>query len=89
MEVYPEPRPVPENIPRPAYVPANFFSAPIWEHSDPREQPEAERIVLGSEGHAKARRAGRMAADVLREIGKLVRVSGEGLGWGDGTVLMT
>jgi hypothetical protein len=76
LEAYPEPLPVPESIARPAYVPANFFTAPIWEHSEPGEQPDPERIVLGSDGHVRAKKAGELAAKVLKEVGKMVKVSG-------------
>lgn len=76
MTAYPDIRPVPRHIPRPAYVPANFFDAGWGDHDEVPEIPvpsqEAGRLdQLGVEG---ARRAGRLAAEILGEAGKLVKV---------------
>lgn len=72
METYPDPRPVPESIPRPGYVPVNFFTAPIWEHDEPKGEPKAGRLTPSE--IEKVTRAGKLAAEVLREIGSLVKV---------------
>ncbi|BEI84756.1 hypothetical protein CcaverHIS002_0501570 [Cutaneotrichosporon cavernicola] len=72
MEVYPPPRPVPESIPRPAYVPANFFTAPIWEHLPGGEEVGNEGITLGSREEDGVRAAARMAGEVLRAVGQIV-----------------
>ncbi|WVQ80759.1 methionine aminopeptidase, type I [Cryptococcus sp. DSM 104549] len=72
---YPDVLPVPSQIPRPPYVPSNFFTASWGEHDTPETdmEEEGERITLGSEGEAKVRKAGWMAAKVLREAGRLVK----------------
>ncbi|GMK55942.1 hypothetical protein CspeluHIS016_0209980 [Cutaneotrichosporon spelunceum] len=70
MEVYPPPRHVPESIPRPAYVPANFFTAPIWEHVSGLEEVGDEGIR--KEDVAGVRAAARMAGEVLRAVGRVV-----------------
>lgn len=75
---YPDPLHVPEHISRPNYVPRNFFSAPIWEHEAVSSSPsasEGDRIKLGTQYEVDIRKAGKMASEVLNEIGKLVLVS--------------
>lgn len=78
MTSYPDIRPVPTSIPRPPYVPANFFDASWGEH-DPVEMDEsshlARGIQMGGVDEAKIKRVARMAAEVLTEIGRLVKVS--------------
>jgi methionyl aminopeptidase len=78
MTAYPEVLPVPRSIPHPPYVPANFFDAPWGEH-DIVEMDErsalARGVQLGGADEAKMRKVARMAADVLEEVGRLVRVS--------------
>jgi methionyl aminopeptidase len=76
LQVYPDPRPVPESIPRPAYVPANYFSAPIWEHLPGGEEVGDDGIKLGSGEEEGVRAAGRLAGEVLRAVGKIIEVSG-------------
>ncbi|CAK9781955.1 uncharacterized protein COLE_01619 [Cutaneotrichosporon oleaginosum] len=72
MQVYPDPRPVPESIPRPAYVPSNYFTAPIWEHLPGGEEVGADGIKLGSDEEKGVRAAGRLAGEVLAAVGKVI-----------------
>ena len=76
MTTYPTPRPVPESVRRPDYVPKNFFSAPWGEHDHPQigEDRSDDRIRLGGEDELLLRRAGTMVAEILREVGRLVKV---------------
>lgn len=73
---YPTPLPVPHHIVRPAYVPLDFFgdsSGVTAKHA--KESPVAEkRINLGGDDERAVRRVAKMAAEVLQEIGKLVKV---------------
>lgn len=78
LSSYPEPLPVPDQIPRPAYVPDNFFSHPIWEHSEPKEEEHGGPIVMGSEDEHRVRTAAKTAADILSELGKHVKVCSSG-----------
>lgn len=77
MTAYPDVLSVPRSIPRPTYVPKNFFDAPWGEH-DPVEIDEnshlARGIQLGGSDEAKIRKVAALAAEVLSEIGKLVKV---------------
>ncbi|RSH83380.1 uncharacterized protein EHS24_007060 [Apiotrichum porosum] len=73
MSSYPDPLPVPDSIRRPPYVPANFFTAPIWEHEETTDNSAASKIKLGTRAHERVRAAGQAAAEVLAEVGKLVR----------------
>ncbi|WOO80831.1 methionine aminopeptidase [Vanrija pseudolonga] len=75
ITAYPDPLDVPDSIPRPSYVPANFFTAPIWEHEAVEVDIEApgERIQLGSRSEARVRKVASLAAEVLSEVGKLVK----------------
>lgn len=75
MTSYPVPRHVPSNIPRPSYVPRNFFTAPWGEHDSPDgpNEPEARMKLDGSDEKA-VRGAGIIVAEILREVGKLVKV---------------
>lgn len=75
MAVYPEPLPVPDQIERPAYVPDNFFTHPIWEHSEPKEEEAGGPIKLGTDDEHRVRRAARTVADILAEMEKHVKVS--------------
>lgn len=75
MAVYPEPLSVPDQIERPAYVPDNFFTHPIWEHTEPKEEEEGGPIKLGTDDEHRVRRAARTVADILAEMEKHVRVS--------------
>ncbi|WWD17266.1 methionine aminopeptidase, type I [Kwoniella shandongensis] len=75
---YPTPLPVPTTIPRPSYVPKNFFTAPWGEHDAPESDTDdvelrGERIKLGSEGEKRVREVARLASEVLKEVGKLVK----------------
>ena len=77
MTTYPDIRPVPKHIARPPYVPGNFFDADWGDHDEVPEIPvpsqEDGRLCQG--GVEGVRRAGRLAADILRAAGKLVKVS--------------
>jgi methionyl aminopeptidase len=77
MTTYPDIRPVPKHIPRPAYVPANFFDAGWGDHDEVAEVPvpSQEEGRLDQGGMQGVRTAGRLAAEILREAGKLVKVS--------------
>lgn len=75
ITAYPEPLPVPDQIARPAYVPDNFFTHPIWEHSEPKEEEAGGPIVLGSPEEHQIRRAASTVADILAEMEKHVKVS--------------
>ncbi|KAL1411518.1 Methionine aminopeptidase 1D, chloroplastic/mitochondrial [Vanrija albida] len=75
LQAYPDPLDVPPSIPRPDYVPPNFFTAPIWEHEAVEVDIEApgERIKLGSRAEARVRKVAALAAEVLAEVGKLIK----------------
>ncbi|WWC89287.1 methionine aminopeptidase, type I [Kwoniella dendrophila CBS 6074] len=71
---YPQPRHVPSEIPRPEYVPGNFFTADWGEHEHVEiEEASAEGIPLGSQGETRVREVAGMARDVLREVGQIIR----------------
>lgn len=77
MTSYPESLAVPRSIPRPPYVPANFFNAPWGEHDPVELDPKSylsRGVQLGGGDEKKIRRVAAMAAEVLVEIGKLVKV---------------
>lgn len=76
LTVYPDIRPVPRRIPRPAYVPANFFDAGWGDHEEVEELPvpSQEEGRLDKAGVDGVRRAGKLAAEILREAGKLIKV---------------
>ena len=72
---YPLPRPVPDHIIRPSYVPGNFSSAPWGDHDVPPDPLESEgRIQIGGEEERAVKTVSRMAAEVLRNVGLLVKV---------------
>lgn len=76
MTTYPDPRPVPpvEQIARPPYVPSNFFTDGWGDHLPGSEHKFDER--LGAEGEGGVRRAGKVVAELLREVvGKMIKVS--------------
>ncbi|RXK36013.1 methionine aminopeptidase, type I [Tremella mesenterica] len=74
MKIYPTPLPVPVHIPRPSYVPRNFFTAPWGDHELPNNEDEVVRGVrLGTEEEIEVRKAGKMAGEVLKLIGGLIR----------------
>lgn len=77
MTVYPESLFVPRSIPRPPYVPANFFDAPWGDHDTVEVDEHAHLnrgIQLGGADEAKIRKVAALAAEVLAQIGKLVKV---------------
>ncbi|WVF71491.1 methionine aminopeptidase, type I [Kwoniella sp. CBS 6097] len=87
LKTYPKPLPVPTEIPTPDYVPSNFFTAGWGDHEavEHDTESEGERIQLadagagvgsgsgGGGGVGKVREAGKMAAAILKEVGKLVK----------------
>ncbi|WVQ99433.1 methionine aminopeptidase, type I [Kwoniella sp. CBS 9459] len=76
LQSYPKPLSVPTEIPRPSYVPKNFFTAGWGEHETVEHDTEAEgeRISLMQGGEVdKVRQAGKMAAEILKEVGKMVK----------------
>jgi len=73
MTAYPDIRPVPENTPRPPYVPANFFTAGWGDHlpgSDEKYPAESKQ-----DQERGLRKAGAVVAELLREVGRMVKVS--------------
>ena len=78
LKAYPTPRAVPDHIPRPDYVPHNFFTAPWGEHDPPTVDPEAEvageRIKLGSDEEIRVRKAGHLAGSILAKVKSLIKV---------------
>lgn len=78
MTSYPESLSVPRSIPRPPYVPTNFFDVPWGEHDPVELDPKSylcRGIQLGASDEARIRNVAAMAAEVLVEVGKLVKVS--------------
>ncbi|KAI9639743.1 peptidase M24, structural domain-containing protein [Dioszegia hungarica] len=76
MTAYPESLFVPRSIPRPTYVPANFFDAPWGDHATVEVDERAfldRGIQLGGSDEAKIRKVAALAAEVLTEIEKLVK----------------
>lgn len=80
MTVYPDIRPVPPTIPRPVYVPSNFFNVGWGYHVSPPEirTPSQEEGRLDVKGMEGVRAVGRMAAEILRKAGELIKVSVSG-----------
>jgi len=76
MTTYPSIRHVPPNIPRPPYVPRNFFEAGWGDHDEVSEikTPSQEEGRLEKKGMKGVRTAGKMVAEILKEAGKLVKV---------------
>lgn len=77
MTSYPDVLPVPVSIPRPSYVPLNFFDAPWGEHDEVERHTQGalcRGIQLGGVDEAKVRRVAAMAAEVLDAVGNLVKV---------------
>ena len=73
---YPPVRYVPKSIPRPEYVPSNFFDVGWGHHATVAELrvPTQEEGRLASEDVAGVRKASKLAAEVLQAAGKLVKV---------------
>ncbi len=80
LKTYPRPLPVPLNIRRPSYVPSDFFPHEIRAgnaKSPPSNEDDGSsetQIELGGEDEKAVRKVARMAAEVLRDIGKFVKV---------------
>lgn len=78
MTAYPDPRPIPDHIARPDYVPRNFFDAPWSEHEPVEEQQVVDqddgRIRLGTEEEQRVRRSGKAVAQVLSEVERMLAV---------------
>jgi methionyl aminopeptidase len=73
MTRYPDIRPVPETIPRPPYVPTNFFLDGWGDHLPGSDLKFDGK--LGEEGEEGVRRAGKVVAELLKEVGRIIRVS--------------
>lgn len=73
MRRYPDPRPVPTCIPRPPYVPSNFFTEGWGDHLPGSEDKFEE--TLGKEGEAGVRRAGKVVGELLKEVKRMIKVS--------------
>ena len=78
MKRYPNPLPVPESIPRPGYVPKNFFSDP-WGGNESLDSPpmlehDGERIAMGTKDETAVRAVGKMAAEILKAVKGLIKV---------------
>lgn len=72
MTEYPEIRPVPESIPRPPYVPTNFFTDGWGDHLPGSNLKFDEK--LGRDGEDGVRRAGKVVAQLLKEVGRIIKV---------------
>jgi methionyl aminopeptidase len=73
MTTYPDIRHVPEAIPRPPYVPSNFFTDGWGDHlpgSDTKYPTE-----LGTGGVEGVRKAGKVVAEILRKVERMIKVS--------------
>jgi methionyl aminopeptidase len=80
MTAYPDPLPVPSHIPRPPYVPRNFFTAPWGEHDEVSQTAgRAKGVEDLSKREEGLKVVAGMAAEVLQKIGKMVQVSAR---WG-------
>ena len=79
MTTYPDPRPVPESILRPIYVPNNFFTAPWGYHDEVTLETGMKkphnRLTLGGQDETDVRVVAKMAAEVLQRIQRVVKVS--------------
>jgi methionyl aminopeptidase len=73
MTTYPEIRGVPDSIPRPPYVPSNFFSGGWGDHLPGSDYKFPEE--LENEGVERVRKAGKVVAGILKEVGKMIKVS--------------
>lgn len=72
MTAYPDPRPVPDNIARPPYVPGNFFTDGWGDHLPGSDRKFEEK--LGREGEEGVRRAGKVVSDLLKEVKRIIKV---------------
>ena len=78
MTTYPDPLPVPASIPRPPYVPSNFFTAPWGEHDQPSFQEGRVQVDEGKRDSVERVQAllqvGGMAAEILQMVERKIRV---------------
>ena len=76
MTSYPDPRPVSTSIPRPTYVPVNFFTAG-WGYHDPVDPLDNSRdaVALGTDEEKRVRAAGKLAAEILANVKRHIKVS--------------
>lgn len=72
MTQYPDIRPVPESIPRPPYVPTNFFTDDWGDHLPGSDFKFEEK--LGKDGENGVRKAGKVVAELLKEVGRIIKV---------------
>lgn len=73
MTTYPDIRGVPNNIERPPYVPSNFFSDGWGDHLPGSDHKFSQE--LGNEGVEGVREAGRVVAEILKDVGRMIKVS--------------
>jgi methionyl aminopeptidase len=75
MTTYPDVRPVPISIPRPSYVPSNFFDVGWGYHLPGKEEVDTPGTgISDSIAVERIRKVGRLVGEVLKEVGKLVKV---------------
>jgi hypothetical protein len=75
MTTYPDIRHVPTRIPRPRYVPRNFFDVSWGDHETAEDDVVVARGArLSKDGIQGVRNVGRMASEVLKEVGELIKV---------------
>jgi methionyl aminopeptidase len=72
MTTYPDIRGVPDSIPRPPYVPSNFFTEGWGEHLPGSDHKFSEE--LGTDGVKGVRKAGKVVAEILKKVGKMIKV---------------
>ena len=73
MTTYPDIRGVPDSIPRPPYVPSNFFTEGWGDHLPGSDLKFPEE--LGNDGVEGVRKAGKVVAEILKKVGKMIKVS--------------
>ncbi|KAK4687410.1 hypothetical protein P7C73_g2697, partial [Tremellales sp. Uapishka_1] len=73
MTTYPEPLFVPEHIRRPYYVPLGYHGT---SEANSQDVPEESGIALGTVEETSVRKAARLAADILSELGKMIKSGG-------------
>jgi len=74
MTFYPDIRSVPASIPRPGYVPKNFFEAGWGDHHPSEGEGEGLVTEMDKGGVESVRKVGNMAGRVLKEIEKFIKV---------------
>lgn len=72
MTTYPDIRAVPDTIPRPPYVPSNFFSDGWGDHLPGSD--DKSPLELSNEGMEGVKKAGKVVAELLKEVKKMIKV---------------